>query len=146
MCSVSYDGVEGKARFTLKLQLRFRTIRINTGSCIKQSNVKVVLSWLILHTDVSSPLPAFCCHQVLTVDAVLLCFSPFMWVMHVVNGPQAVFLLAQTVPGAAFTFIQTWDRTDLLIHRCWVCISSWFVALCTSYHHKGVQLSLGWFQ
>lgn len=55
-----------------------------------------VWSYLFLHIDVSSPLPAFCCHQVLTVDAVLLCFSPFMWVMSVVNGPQTVFLLAQT--------------------------------------------------
>lgn len=30
------------------------------------------------------------------------------------------------LPGAAFTFIQTRDRMDVLIHRCWACISSWF--------------------
>lgn len=46
----------------------------------------------------------------------------------------------------SFHIYPDWDRMDLLIHRCWVCISSGFVALCTSYHHKGVQLSLGWFQ
>uniref|UniRef100_A0A668VDU9 Band 7 domain-containing protein n=1 Tax=Oreochromis aureus TaxID=47969 RepID=A0A668VDU9_OREAU len=61
--------------------------------------------YLFLHIDVSSLLPAFCCHQVLTADAVPLkvdavvffwVVDPFMWVMRVVNGPQAMSLLAQT--------------------------------------------------
>lgn len=60
---------------------------------------------MFLHIDVSSLLPAFCCHQVLTADAVPLkvdavvffwVVDPFMWVMRVVNGPQAMSLLAQT--------------------------------------------------